>query len=195
MPTYEIDETEFLANKQLRKTIEGLMANPKAAKLVETALKEIDPNAKTPRLDAERPLQEAVETVTKKFDEWEKKQADKEAEAEKKRQIEQLESKWEAGRSKLRAANYTDEGIKAVEDLMSKHNIIDHEIALSHFERLHPPQSPVTPSNQGFLGVFDAPKESEDTFKKLFESRGENGQVVNDMVHQALAEVRGQSRR
>lgn len=194
--TIEVDEEQFLNDQKLRQTVSKIMANPKAAKLVEQAYKEVDPKAPTPRLDAEAVQNETVDTDKKSLAELQKQIADDNAESEKNAKLTALNNKVESGLSKLRREGWTEEGIKGVQAIMDEHGILDPEIAASHFEKLHPPQAPVTPGGSGAWDFMSMPADGADEdLKKLIETKGESGPLLDKMARDALNEVRGQSRR
>jgi hypothetical protein len=188
--TIEVDEAEFLQSKALRETVEKMLANPKSRRKILEARKEFDPTAVIPELDQAKPVEDAVATVTKQFEDFKKEQAEKEAKADQDRKIGDLNTRFAAGRAALKKQKWTDEGIKAVEELMEKHGIVDHDVGVAYFERLHPPQVPVTPNGSGAWNFLEVPTEGSDDIKKLIESRGENEPLLRKMTGEALMEVR-----
>lgn len=197
MPTIEVEEVEFTRRENLRRAVEQMMAHPKASRLVEQALKEVDPTAKTPRLDADAQAEAARKGETDRLAALEAKYESDKAERDKADRLRGLETSWEKGRAKLKAAGYSDEGLTAVEALMEKHNIIDHDVGQSHFEKLHPPAETATPSGYGSSWNFfeQQSADGQDNIKKLIESQGEDDHITNKMIAETLNEVRGQASR
>ena len=191
----EVDEEQLLRDQQLRETVGRIAKHPKASLMVQEALKLVDPNAATPGLDAMREIQAPIVELQKKFDDFvteTKKEKEDRLAAEKQAR---LAADWEAGRKALRADKWTDDGIKKLEEFMEQKGILDHDIARAAFEKMHPPPAPVTPGGSGSWNFMEAPAEGDVDLKKLIESRGENDTVLNKMVNDALAEVRGTARR
>jgi hypothetical protein len=193
--TVEISEEDFLRNQQLAKTVATLLGNPKAKELVQRAVKLVDPNAATPELDQKTMIEQAVAAATKKTDDFiaEQKAAQEKAEAD--RRIAQLQQTHDAGIAELRRSGWTDEGIEGVKKVMQEKGLLDPLDAAIIFEKSHPPQSPVTPGGSGAWDFMSLPKDGDDDLKKLVESKGENAQLLDKMAYDALAEVRGQTRR
>ena len=188
--TIEVDEAEFLQSKALRETVEKMLANPKSRRKILEARKEFDPNAVIPELDQTKPVEDAVATVTKQLEDFKKEQAEKEAKAEQDRKLGDLNTRFAAGRAALKKQKWTQEGIDALEKLMEEKGIVDHEIGVAYFEKLHPPQVPVTPNGSGAWNFLDVPTDGADDIKKLIESKGENEPLLRKMTAEALTEVR-----
>lgn len=196
MPKVEIDEAEFLQNKTLRETVAKIMANPDAALMVERALKTVDPNARTPRLDQAKLVEEPVKGVEKKLDDFIAAQNKANADREEANKRAQITADVQTGLSRLRANGWLDDGIKAVEKIMEEKGILDVDIAAAYFEKLHPPQVPVSPGGAGAYNFFsDLAPEGDADLKKMIESKGESEGVVDKIAYMALNEIRGASRR
>ena len=194
--TVEVDEEDLVRSEQLRNTLGAIMRNPKAKLLAQQAHKLVDPNAITPELDAATAQNDSISGAEKKINEFiaaqEKRDADK-AEADR---LAKLNSDFESGRRSLKSQKWTDDGIKKLEEFMEQKGILDHEIAAAAFEKLHPPPTPVTPGGSGSWNFLDLPTEGADAdLQKLIESKGENSALIDKMAHEAINEVRGQSRR
>lgn len=192
MAKVEIDETEFQNSTKLRDTVAAILKNPSARRKMLEAQKEVFPDSVIPELDAAKPVADAVEAVKKEFADFKKAQEEQRAKDEQDRLDRDRTSKWTAGQQRLRERGLTDEGIKAVEDLMVAKGIADHDDGFIIFERLHPPQTPaVSSSGSGPWGFMDQPDETLDkNFKALIDSRGEDERAVNALINSALTEVR-----
>ena len=192
----EVDEEDLLRDQTLRSTLSKIMSNPKGKLLVQQAHKLVDPNAVTPELDNAKIQAEPVLELQKKFDDFVEATKVEKAEQEKNAKLAKLNSDYEAGRSALKSQKWTDDGIKKLEEFMEQKGILDHEIAALAFERLHPPQIPVTPGGSGAWNFMEVPTDdSGDYVKKLIESKGENAPLIDKAVNEAINEVRGQPRR
>ena len=99
-----------------------------------------------------------------------------------------LRSKWEKGQDHVRANNYSEEGLKAVEDLMEKEGIANHAAGLAYFEKLNPPASPISAGSNKF-DLF-APKNKDDTLMKDLMESGGAEHVFNDHLNRVIADVR-----
>lgn len=195
MPKIEVDEEVFLRNENLRKTVERVMADPESAVLVEQAIKRIDPNAKTPRLDARKTQTEPVDALRKEMSEFIAAQNKDREERDAKANRDALQAKIDAGFAKLRQDGYNDEGIKKIEALMQEKGLLDPTDAAIIFERMHPPAAPATPSG-GAWNFPEIPKDGGNTYEKaLLDSKGNNDLVAERQALEVLAEIRGAGRR
>jgi hypothetical protein len=195
MPKVEIEETAFQQSEALRQTVAGMLANPKARKLVLEAQKEAFPGTPVPELDSQKPFNDGLDAIGKRLDAMNKALEDDKAEREKQKNLDELRLAFSKNRTKLANQGWTDEGITGVEKLMEERGIFDHEVGAALFEKLHPPGDPATPTGFNTWNFFDTPKEGEDNLKKLLDSKGEDDAVLRTMVNEALADVRGQPRR
>lgn len=193
----EIDEEEVLRLRKLQQITAQIWSHPEARKLVQRAQKVVDPNAVTPDLDRDKPIDDRFEALAKELAEVKKTSAEKEAKADQDAKLAKLGNDFESGRRRLLSQGVTEEGIKGCEELMEQKGILDHEVGWAYFEKLHPPQSPVAPRGSGAWNFLDAPDDSAhgEDIKKLIETRGESELLTDKMTRQALAEVRGQPRR
>lgn len=191
----EVDEEQLLRDKNLRAQVERILANPDAALLVEKAAKLVDPNAKTPRLDQQKIVEEPVSKLEAKMDAFiaAQNKANEEREAQNKRN--ELQNQVASGLDRLRANGWTDDGVKGVEKLMEEKGILDVDIAAAYFEKQHPPQAPIKSGGTGAWNFLDQAPEGDADLKKLVENRGQSEGLIDKMAMDALAEVRGQSRR
>lgn len=198
MPKVELDEEDVRRYGRLESAVNTLWANPKARELIQQAQKIVDPNAKTPDLDARQAMLQPVEAVQKEFRDYvAKTEADK-AEAVKTQRLSEIQSRHATGIAELRRQKYTDEGIKKIEALMEEKGILDPLDAAAIFERSNPPPALTTPSSNGVGGWNFAEATSSDAndfAKKLMETKGALDGIVENEARNAIAEVRGQSRR
>lgn len=194
--TVEVDESQFLNSQKVVKTMAALLQNPQARRKVLEAHKIIDPNTPIPELDAAAPIESEMKALRAEMEKDRKDRADERAKEDGERKLAQLNADVESGLAKLRANGVTDEGIAGVKKLMEEKGILDPEIAWAYFDKLHPPQEPVSPKGFGSWSFFDVPSDGGDEkIKKLIESRGDNESVLNAMVNEALTDSRGTPRR
>lgn len=190
----EIDEEQFLRDKNLRAQVERIMANTDARLLVEQAAKMVDPQAKTPTLDSRKVVEEPIGELRKEMREFiaaqNKDREDREATT--KRQ--QIQDQVATGLARLRASGWTDEGVKGVEKIMEEKGILDTDIAAAFFEKQHPPQAPVKSGGAGAWNFMDLP-DTDGDLKKLVETRGDHEGLLQKMAIDALNDVRGGTRR
>jgi hypothetical protein len=193
----EIDEEDVRASVTLRNTIGNWMKNPAARRKMLEAHKTFDPKAEIPELDQPDPLDAKVSPLAAKIADLEKQIADDKAAREQKEKLETLSNKIETGLARIaETERLTPEGIAAVRKLMEDEGITNPEIAWSHFQRLHPPQMPVTPGGNGAAWNFmDPPADDQVDLRKLIETKGESEAVVNKLVRDTLGDLRGQGRR
>lgn len=188
---YEISETEFLQNQQLRGTIAKLLSNPQAKLLVQKAQKVIDPNVATPELDAEtareallKPLQDQIVAL--------KSDVEKEREERANRaKLDSIQAMQDAGWTALKKEKWTQAGIDGIKKVMEEKGILDPRDAAAVWLRDNPPPVPLNNSGSGAWNFMDLPSDgNEEDLKKLIDSKGENMPLVDKMVRDALIDVR-----
>jgi hypothetical protein len=190
----EIDETELLRSQQLRATVEKILAHPEGRELVERAHKLVDPNAKTPALDAKKVVTEPIEQVRTELANFIKAQneANEKREAEANRAA--IKSKVDSGMAALKARGWTTEGLKAVEALMEEKGLLDPLDAADLYEKRNPPALPATPSG-GSWNFPEIPKDGGDAFEKaLLDTKGSDDRVAERQAMEVLNEIRGARR-
>lgn len=113
-------------------------ANPKARPQLERAVKEVFPDAVTEeeKVTAQiephlKPVSDKMDLVLKRFEEEDARRAEA---AER-----QIEADLDAGFDRLRARNYTDDGIEKIKQLMVDRKVADPEVAAAYFEKMNPP--------------------------------------------------------
>jgi hypothetical protein len=194
MAKIEIDESEYNRLAALGAVASRIIKNPAALRRLEEAHKLVEPNAPTPALDAyaqqNEPLNAAKTELAEQI-----KALREEREAEKRdASLRDLASKQERAFAKLKNEHrYTDEGVKAVRELMEAKGLLDVDDAVAIFERTHPPQLPATPGggmtgqSWGFVENND---EADKDIQALIATRGDNDAIVERMAHRALNDFR-----
>jgi hypothetical protein len=195
MAKIEIDEDEHNRNLQLRNVAAKIVANPAAKKLLEQAHKLVDPNVTTPTLDAEKaisePLTDLEKRLTEKVDGITKTLEDRDRQA----RINEIAAKQASDKAQLRKDGYTDEGLAAIEKIMTDKGLLDVMDAQAIFERNNPAPPPVTPGIGGW-GFLDSTAEAADkNIADLIASRGQNDQIADRIARDTLNEIRGPVRR
>lgn len=194
----ELDEEDVRRYARLEGAVNTLWANPKARELIQQAQKIVDPNAKTPDLDAKQQMLQPVQEIEKKFNEYVAKTEAEKAEAIKTARVTEIQTRHASGIAELRRQKYTDEGIKKIEALMEEKGILDPLDAAAIFERSNPPPALPAPAGGGVGGwnFAEATGGAADDFaKRLMETKGALDGIVEQEARNAIAEVRGQSRR
>ena len=197
MAKVELDEEDVRRYSRLEGAVNTLWANPKARELIQQAQKIVDPNAKTPDLDAKRAILEPVEAVRKEFQDFVAKTETEKAEAAKNAKMAEIQTRHASGIAELRRQKYTDEGIKKIEALMEEKGILDPLDAAAIFERSNPPPAIAAPAGGGVGGWnFTEPTGGDaDAFaKRLMETKGALDGIVENEARLAIQEVRGARR-
>lgn len=190
--TVEIDEAELVRLNGLNNFAHKMLSHPEAGKLVEKAAKLVDPNAKTPRLDAEASQLAPVKTVQEELAALRKQIEDRDAEAARNQTLNALKNQRDSGLAELRRQGWTDAGIKAVEDIMEQKGILDPLDAAAIHEKHHPPQNVAMPGSTGGWNFMEgmATDDADADLKKLIETKGEVDSVADHIARKALNEVR-----
>lgn len=188
----ELDEAEYLRLTGLNNFAHKMLSHPEAGKLVEQAGKLVDPNLKTPRLDAAAQAAAPVQSVAGELAALRKQMEDDKAEAARNQTLNALRAQRDSGISALRSQGWTDDGIKGVEKLMEEKGILDPLDAAAIFEKHHPPQNIAMPGSSGGWNFLDGmtADDSDADLKKLIETKGEVDSVSDHIARKALHEVR-----
>jgi len=197
MPKIEVDEEEFLANQKLRNTVKAMLAKPSSAKLLKLAEKEIDPTVVHPEIEMETVVNAKVGELTKTVTDFITESKTQREKDEAERRLEKLSNSIDSGIARLRQTEgLTDEGEKALRELMTKKGETDVDDAWAIFLRHNPPPPPAAPASGRMFDVISAARSGDDEFVKgLLESRGENQQLVDKVAWDAINEVRGAQKR
>lgn len=196
MALVQITEEEHLRLQGLNNFAQTMLNNPEAAKLLESAAKIVNPNIKTPRLDAaaaqQAPLvkiEESLAALNKRLDEDAAARANDTA-------VQQANAKREAEIGQLRKKGWNDAGIEAVEKFRTERGIASALDAAILFEQLHPAPTPSMPGSAGAFNFNDSISQAkpDDDIKKLLATRGKTDQgldaIVNKMTADTLADIR-----
>jgi len=197
----EVDEAEYNQMVALRNVASRMVAKPESRRLLEQAQKLVDPNAPTPLLDQEAsqmaPVKELEKNLAAEIAALKKEREDEKRDAT----LASIAGKQEAAFARLKSQHhYTDEGVKAVRDLMETKGLIDVDDAVAIFERANPPPTPATPSGitgdkWNFADVSDPG--TDKAIADLIASKGEGSvadAVVSRMANETLMQLRGARR-
>jgi hypothetical protein len=192
MAILEIDENEYNRLKNVANLAAAIHANPEGRKLLEQAHRTVNPKAPAPTLENESRMAEPIQALQKQLsdvatmvkDRFEKEEADKKLDAIKRQQDEAFDRL-------VNNSGYRPEGIEAVKKIMTEKGILDVEVAASYFERISPPQAPVTPTGSNAVNFIEAFNDDSDkALQQLLQSRGESEQALNKLVSDALNDSR-----
>lgn len=192
----EVAEEDYARLARVNETLAKIARNPKAARLLEQAHKEVDPSVTTPLSDKEKEANAPLEALRKELDDIKKQAAEDKAKADQERAQASIQARWSKGRTKLLDAGWQPEGLEKLEKMMEEKGILDHEDAAKIFEADHPPQPPAMPGGTGAWNFLDMPDDTKDKhdegLKKLIANKGENDLVADRMAREALQEFRQQ---
>lgn len=187
MAVVEIDETELGQYRQAVAFVQGALADPKTRRKILEVQKLRHPDVAIPEIDAADPILAEVQKLGERVEAFiTETQQEKAAREDRDRQA-TLAQQWEAGRAMARARNYTDEGLKNLEDFMEKKGVADWEVGMAAYEQLNPAPPPaVTGSTHWHL--FDQQTREAPDFKPLFD--GDDETFLAQAVPAALRDVR-----
>ncbi len=191
----EIDEEELLSLRKLKGTIGTILANPKGKLLVQQAHKLVDPKAVTPELDQVEVVNEPVNELRQELAALKADREEEKRQREHDAKIAALSTTIDSGIARLKQQGWTEEGIAGVRKIMDENGITNPEIAANHYEKLHPPQMPATPSGTGAWNFLEQPEDGEDVFLKgLLETKGESNLLLDKKIRDTLQDIRGARR-
>lgn len=169
MPTIEVDEATLANFGEMQRVwaIAGRIAGePKARELMQQAVLIAAPDAAGPEARIREEVKAREAGLEKKLDEFMAAQAEEKRAREAETAKQRLEQDWLEGRGKARRAGYQGESLENLEKFMEDRGIADHEIAISHFERMNPPPPPSITGGSRW-NFFEAPKDAPDMQKLL----------------------------
>lgn len=191
MATVEIDESELANLRRVNDVAVRIGKNAKARALLQEAVAEAAPEEAGPEHRIRTEFSEALtsirEDLSKDREERAKEKQEREADAAKRA----LETRWMSGRTSLREAGYTQEGIDAVEQLMEQRGIADHEAARALHERLNPPAEPAVTGGSRWNFLDRAAEATSDSAFKALMS-GDDETFLATAIPAALKEARGE---
>src|SRR6516164_447462 len=194
MPKIEVDEEQWNMSQRTLATMRKIASDPLRARKLEALHKETEPNISTPLSDADKIANERVSGLEKQLADMKKEHDDERKKDEEERTISATKTKWEAGRQKLRDAGFSGPAIEKIEkEIMETKGIIDHEDALTLWEKANPPPAPTMPGGVGAWNFLETPAEDKDSdIKRLIDTRGNSDLVTDKMAREALNDFRQQ---
>ena len=190
MAKIEIEESELYNLKRVNDVAALIGKHPKARALLQEAVSLAAPEEAGSEHRIRSEFSEAMTAIrddlAKDREERAKEKAEREADATKRA----MENRWLEGRKTLRDAGYTQEGIEAVESLMEKRGIADHEAASALHERLNPPPEPAVTGGSRW-NFFDRSAEAANDKAYQALMSGDDEGYLGLAIPAALKEVRG----
>jgi hypothetical protein len=122
------------------KLLNTLLENPKTRNMTQRLVKEVNPKAYIPELDAAAPVLAELKRSNDRIDALT-------AQLQKRDTMDDIEK----NRSTLRSRGYNDEGIKKIEELMTGRGIADYDAAEALFDKQNPAPAPRQPGYSGSL--------------------------------------------
>ena len=196
MATRQITEEEFIRMQNLNGFAQSMLANPESARLLEQAAKIVNPNIKTPRLDAAAAAAQPLTSITESLAALNKRLDDEAAARANNDAVHQANTQRDKDIVALRKAGWNDAGIEAIEKVRTERGIASVLDAALVFEKIHPAPAPAMPGSAGAFNLnesINTAKPDED-IKKLLATRGRetNGleAISNKMIADTLADIR-----
>lgn len=191
MPHIEIDENEYNRLKGVADLAARIHADPKGRVLLEQAHKTINPKAPTPTLEQEARFAEPLNNVQQQIAELTKLVTTKFEQDAGEKKLGALRQQQEEGFARLRDQGYTDQGIEAVQKIMSEKGVLEPELAAAYHEKLNPPNALATPTGSNSVHLIDSfNDESDKNLQALLQSRGDSEQALNRMITDSLNDFR-----
>jgi hypothetical protein len=187
----EITEEEYARNRRTFDVLSKIAKNPKAARLVEQAHKMVDDSVSTPLSDSDKNEEERFAKLEKTVSDFLEAQRQEKEKNDVESKKATFDAKWSSGRQALKDRGWTEEGVKALEEMMATKGIVDHDDARKIFETDNPPPPPASPVGVGAFNFFGNVTDKDKDIKDLIASRGE-GSVADKMAHDALNDFRQQ---
>jgi hypothetical protein len=186
MARVEIDENELAALQGIQGRVAQIMAVPAARKKLLTAIKDVDPKASIPEIDAAAPINDAMQSVR---DELAAMRAEREAEkqqAEQDARIRALQGRWAAQEATLRTQGWREQGIAQVRAFAEENGIGDLSIAADSWSVRNP--APAPQSSGGPWALFGGTQEEDDTYvEDLMKSADLSGNVDERRVDREIS--------
>lgn len=203
MPLIEIEQdalaqlqAELKGARPYKEVLTKLQGSAKTRLPTLRLMKEAYPELVVPEIDAAAPLNAEIAQEREARLALEKRLDDEKAEREKSAREAGYASQIERERERLRQAGYSTEGIKKIEDLMEKENLIHYEAAEALFEKQQPKEDALIPSGYGRnWDLFEPPAEDNDIRAALSPDHAKRGRALQrwtgKAITQALQDVRG----
>jgi hypothetical protein len=195
MAKVEISEEEYARSKRTFDVLSRIAKNPKAARLVEQAHKMVDESVATPLSDSDKAEDERFTKLEKTVTDFLQAQREEKDKNDADSKKAAFDSKWASGRQTLKDRGWTEEGVKALEEMMASKGIVDHDDARKIFETDNPPPPPASPVGVGSYNFFGDVTDKDKNLKALIEGRGDSplaNAAADQMARDALQDFRQQ---
>lgn len=135
MPLIEVEEADYATAAAAKAVLDRLGGNPKTRRRLLEVVKEFNPDAAIPELDAAAPLEAKVSAVEKALEE---RFAKLEQQLSEREATDSFTSTIEKERKKLRKDGWDDEAIGKIEKLMEERGFVNYEAAAALYEKSLP---------------------------------------------------------
>lgn len=182
----EISEEELTRLRNAENVVRSILSNDEAAVLAERALKMVNPNAQTPRLDRHAKQNEPIDKLQKEINDLKNEIAERDRKAENDAKLNQVASTWDSGIAELRRDGWTDQGIEALKDIRDKKGLLDPMDCATIYLRDHPPSTPATPGGgSGPWNFMEAPAaDANKDIDVLIQGKGD-GPILDKLIADA----------
>ena len=187
----EIDETEYVAQRNLATLVQTMLNNPQARELLHKATKIVNPAAVIPEVDAKEAVLGELAKTNERLAALTQEREEEKAQREADKRTAEFAAGWNRQKSTLIKNGYTDEGIAGVEKLAEERGIADLEAAAALFDRLHPPPDPVQPRGSGNWDLFEGAQDSDEEERKRLLANPDDAGALGGLINKALADARG----
>jgi hypothetical protein len=195
MAQVQIDEAEFAQYQRLAGAARAMLDNPEARKHLHKAQKIVNPKAVIPEEDVREQVENEVQGLRGEMAKIAAQLAEEKAERDRTRQAAEITDGWEKQKRALRDQGFTEDGIEKIEAHALKESIPNLRAAANDYMALNPPPAPAAPAGQSWNFLEQMGELEKDTYvEKLFESHGDNEQLLNKEIAATLSDFRAQNR-
>jgi hypothetical protein len=197
MPLVEVDSGEFEQAKASKTLLDKMGNNPKLRHKFLGLVKELNPDANIPEIDAAAPIMAEVAEARKTAAEIRAEIEKDREERKKEREQTQFSAFMENGRKYLQEHGYTQEGIASIEKLMAERGLPDYKTALLVHRDENPDPEPAIPTHFGRMWNLPEPSSDKDTTtKNWFDNPiAQSQREVQSWANELRAERASQRRR
>lgn len=188
MPMIEMDEEAGRTLVAAKNLVDRMGANPKTRHKFLSLVKDLNPGAVIPEIDAAGPVIEKVDAVDGRVAKLEKDLADERAQRAQSQSAGEVDRMISDGREYLRSQGFLDEGIAKVEQLMKDEGIVNYRAGAALYHSTAKPDDPVSPTSYGNRWNLANPGTKDDDHKEWL--RDPEGRAQRE-VAAFLQETRG----
>lgn len=189
-------QTQLAAANPSKIVLDRISSDPKTRARVLELIKEVSPQTPIPEIDATKPILAELNALKAELANDRKARAEADSKRETDSRTKNVENTIASERKKLRKSGYSDESIKAIEDVMEERGLADYDAASALFERDRPrDEESILPSSYGRnWDLFETSEKDDETIRKAISlpkgaaqeralSRWTSGQV-NDFMRE-----------